>query len=1040
MLLAALVAVMSYANVPASARVKIQAPERQSISVSNVDAPREVKTLAKAPAKAAEDYVIISEQPAGELKTYLRSGGCYVVQNQQVYQSEQSGTIDIVFGEDGRVYFKDIVSGLPFGTWVVGDLSADGNTITVAMGQNLYYHSTYDACIALTWVNYVEGTGFVADFDHESAEFVINADGSIALQGTALASASLGATWTDDQTFQNYGDFASVYSEYQPNLELVELPEGLTVEEKPITGLYYASVSEDGVDYSGTVKVARDGNTFYFQGLAADLPEAWVKGELADGIITVPITYLGVLNNQNVWSCGYSSSAPTEMEIYYLEDLNSFEFIGYFMLNPEELNLNVNALLGFYENLFIGERPQGITPPDGLATESLPVEGEFSNAGAYSGSALVGFDGDDVYIQGLFADVPEGWVKGQLNADHTKMTIPSGQYVGVSQQYGCSVYILGYDSETDAVAESVEFDFDEAKTCFTLVDIAFENASRPDEIYYIDYMNPGFRIGNDCDEIWIAAKQGYANAEDVSEFEIAEGINGTADKGEGSNGPKYYDSGAALRLYANNTLNISSEKLIGKIEFTFTGTAKQMLLEADKGSYALEGKVGTWLGKANDITFTVPAGSGNQARIVSIKIWYFDYATMPCTPPEDLVTEAYLFKAGGEKVAEVQVGFADGEYYFQGLSTKLPEAWVSGEYDAETGTVTIPNWFLGSWVNWFWTVNTAIAEEFVLTYDPQLEQFTGEGFTVSNLDADDGYDWGAEEYEDVVISKIHAVPAVPQAAEITDYYVSGSYGPEINFTIPMEDADGNELYESYMYYEFYTEVDGQVEPYVLKADNFEHLEEDMTRLAATYNDGYDIGVSSGEHYVWLNPDNMMPYWDRIGIKLIYTGGGEEHESEITWFAPVKEIAIELPEGVLPEMFQGETLQLFAVVDDNASETTISWSSSDRSIATVDKNGLVTALTPEEEAAALAHRAPTGADEAKVVTITATPRSNPSVSALIDITVKPTPSAINGVAIDKVVSVRYINAQGQVSTRPFDGFNIKVSKTSDGKTVTTKEIR
>ena len=262
MLLAALVAVMSYAHVPTSAaRIgKLQAPERQSISVNKVDVPRVVKQdLAKAPAKAEGDYVVITEQPEGEQRTYLRSGGCYYVSNSSFYYKDQSGSIDIVFGTDGKVYFKDIVSGLPYGTWVYGELEVSGEStiITVPMGQNLRYVANYDACIALTWINYGDN-GFEADFDHESATFELDeASGTITLLGTGFVESSLGATWTDDKTIQNYGDYSSVYTPYNPNKGLVELPAGVTAVEKPINGLRYGSINDDGKLWEGTAWVAR---------------------------------------------------------------------------------------------------------------------------------------------------------------------------------------------------------------------------------------------------------------------------------------------------------------------------------------------------------------------------------------------------------------------------------------------------------------------------------------------------------------------------------------------------------------------------------------------------------------------------------------------------------------------------------------------------------------------------------------------------------------------------------------------------------------
>jgi hypothetical protein len=58
---------------------------------------------------------------------------------------------------------------------------------------------------------------------------------------------------------------------------------------------------------------------------------------------------------------------------------------------------------------------------------------------------------------------------------------------------------------------------------------------------------------------WIAANQGYANTELVTNFTIeANAIEGLLDKSTGSSAPVYYTSNAGVRMYANNTLSVST--------------------------------------------------------------------------------------------------------------------------------------------------------------------------------------------------------------------------------------------------------------------------------------------------------------------------------------------------------------------------------------------------------------------------------------------------------------------------------------------------
>ncbi|MBQ3717099.1 MAG: hypothetical protein II901_01770 [Paludibacteraceae bacterium] len=259
-----------------------QVKAEQIVKAGKVDAPRSINASSLRKARKAEsDYVVITEQPAGELRTYSRGGGHYYVSNQQLYYENQSGSIDIVFGDENKVYFKDIISGLEYGTWVEGTLSADGASVTVALDQNLRYVANYDACIAIKLLNYVAGSGFSVDETATEVTFLYDAVNDIfELQGTSFGGVSLAGVWTDDGTIQNYGDYESVYSPYEAP-QLVVLPDGATAEAYVMD---YLNASSEACAKLVNVAVVED--SVYFQGMSENIPTSWVKGIKAGDQVT----------------------------------------------------------------------------------------------------------------------------------------------------------------------------------------------------------------------------------------------------------------------------------------------------------------------------------------------------------------------------------------------------------------------------------------------------------------------------------------------------------------------------------------------------------------------------------------------------------------------------------------------------------------------------------------------------------------------------------------------------------------------------------
>ena len=96
---------------------------------------------------------IITEQPEGRVVNYLRSGE-YVLSSLYGYEpAAQTGRVKVVYADDGStVYIQDILCYAEgTGTWVVGELSPDGLTITVPLGQYVAYNEQYGYGVVLAW-------------------------------------------------------------------------------------------------------------------------------------------------------------------------------------------------------------------------------------------------------------------------------------------------------------------------------------------------------------------------------------------------------------------------------------------------------------------------------------------------------------------------------------------------------------------------------------------------------------------------------------------------------------------------------------------------------------------------------------------------------------------------------------------------------------------------------------------------------------------------------------------------------------------------
>jgi len=119
---------------------------------------------------------------------------------------------------------------------------------------------------------------------------------------------------------------------------------------------------------------------------------------------------------------------------------------------------------------------------------------------------------------------------------------------------------------------------------------------------------------------WVAGDQGYSNSQDLDGVEISLDTKTTmtCTKGTGSNGPKYYTSGSAVRTYGGNVITFKGE---GITKIVITGVSgKVTTLTPSVGAITSEGIVSTWKGEANEIVLTNETSS--QQHIAKLHVVY----------------------------------------------------------------------------------------------------------------------------------------------------------------------------------------------------------------------------------------------------------------------------------------------------------------------------------------------------------------------------------------------------------------------------------
>ena len=183
-----------------------------------------------------------------------------------------------------------------------------------------------------------------------------------------------------------------------------------------------------------TVKVAIDGNDFYIQGLSYYFYQSWIKGTISGNTVTFENSQLvGGADEAMDYLVGGDAQGKMTESIVFNYDATAGELKSATAIIAESaVASSLESVYAYWiYPVFTKEKPKGpevVVAPEGLQTDEWAINAVTNYGDPVSGYVNIGFDGTDVYLQGLCTYLPESWIKGSL--DGNTITFPGYQYFG----------------------------------------------------------------------------------------------------------------------------------------------------------------------------------------------------------------------------------------------------------------------------------------------------------------------------------------------------------------------------------------------------------------------------------------------------------------------------------------------------------------------------------------------------------------------------------------------------------------------------------
>lgn len=527
----------------------------------------------------------------------------------------------------------------------------------------------------------------------------------------------------------------------------------------------------------------------------------------------------------------------------------------------------------------------------------------------YTDQCKVAFDGNDIYLSGLgfSADI---WVKGTLNG--STLTVAKMQLAGKANNK--NYYLAGRTSEHGGLEDIVFTYIEESGVLYCEHEILAVDANdyvggRMMNVIYtpgtsqgsVDGLPEGAQVYNYTfrytdlgdnknytesrrvafheNDVWIE-DLGFQGA-GVWNHGTLSGTTATFAKGQSAG--NYSDIGE-LFIYGMDD-NGDNEDIVFTYDTTsgLLTTMQYVLLKTNNG---------TRVGAMSDVVLT---RSGGEAPIEDEVV----------TPPANINPQPYIFK--GKKMLYDQDGAYQGtedaawnikvawsganEVYVQGLCSAMPEAWVKGTVDDDEVTFAKGQYF-GKQLYPFYFSGQFVGEmsDFITIYDASTRVFSGGGYYMminSSKTAIAPY----EVYAGVTFTpgEMSATPMAPQVASFRQHDEGFDGNGSLQMMIMPYDEQYNALPTDKVFFEVIKKYADREELLVFTKADYPNIQQEMTMVPYGYTENWSLLFEDGRYGIELfNVD-----YPTIGVRTVFTGGGEENRSATTWldcedFVPVEQ--------------------------------------------------------------------------------------------------------------------------------------------------------